>query len=58
MEENKWLIRMWNRKLHWVPAYLNCFFIAGMTTIGRSESINAYFDGFVNANAHLFEFIK
>ena len=42
---------------HWVNAYLNDIFCAGMTTSQRSESINSFFDGFVNANTKLVELV-
>ncbi|KAK8948873.1 Protein FAR1-RELATED SEQUENCE 5 [Platanthera zijinensis] len=52
-----WLSKMWDRRQHWVPAYLKDHFVAGMTSSGRSESINAFFDGFVNSKTQLLEFI-
>ncbi|XP_077228385.1 protein FAR1-RELATED SEQUENCE 5-like [Tasmannia lanceolata] len=38
---------MWDLRMHWVPAYFRDTFTAGMTSSARSESINAFFDGFV-----------
>ncbi|XP_020262591.1 protein FAR1-RELATED SEQUENCE 5-like [Asparagus officinalis] len=55
--EDSWLTRMCNLREHWVDAYLKDYFWAGMTTSQRSESINAFFDGFVNANTRLVEFV-
>ncbi|KAK8950708.1 Protein FAR1-RELATED SEQUENCE 5 [Platanthera zijinensis] len=54
---NNWLLKMWDRRQHWVPAYLKDHFVAGMTSSGRSESINTFFDGFVNSKTQLLEFI-
>ncbi|XP_061356572.1 uncharacterized protein LOC133300996 [Gastrolobium bilobum] len=42
---------------HWVKAYLKDTFFAGMPTSGRSESINAFFDGYVNSNTMLNDFV-
>ncbi|XP_020249141.1 protein FAR1-RELATED SEQUENCE 5-like [Asparagus officinalis] len=55
--EDSWLTRMYSLREHWVDAYLKDCFWAGMTTSQRSESINAFFDGFVNANTRLVEFV-
>ncbi|KAL5976664.1 hypothetical protein ACLOJK_020997 [Asimina triloba] len=40
----------------WVPTYTDRVFSAGMRTTGRSESINAFFDGFVNHKSNLIDF--
>ncbi|KAK8946704.1 Protein FAR1-RELATED SEQUENCE 5 [Platanthera zijinensis] len=55
---NNWLSTMWNRREHWVPVFLKDIFVAGMTSSGRSESINAFFDSYVNSNTSLMDFIK
>ncbi|KAK8954280.1 Protein FAR1-RELATED SEQUENCE 5 [Platanthera zijinensis] len=57
LQNNKWLSKMWNLRHHWVPVYLKDIFVAGMTSTGRSESINSFFDGFVNSNTQLPEFM-
>jgi len=51
------LLKMYRLRGHWVNAYLKDIFCAGMTTSQRSESINFFFDGFVNVNIKLFEFV-
>jgi len=56
-EEDIWLLKMYRLRGHWVNAYLKNIFYAGMTASQRSESINSFFDGFVNANTKLVEFI-
>ncbi|XP_021855045.2 protein FAR-RED ELONGATED HYPOCOTYL 3-like [Spinacia oleracea] len=40
----------------WVPAFMNGMFWAGMKSTQRSESINRFFDGFVDKHTRLFEF--
>ncbi|XP_077251984.1 protein FAR1-RELATED SEQUENCE 7-like [Tasmannia lanceolata] len=57
INENGWLAKMWELRSHWVPAYFRDTFTAGMTSSGRSESINAFFDGYVNMNTTLKEFV-
>ncbi|GAV71422.1 SWIM domain-containing protein [Cephalotus follicularis] len=58
IQVDSWLAKMWDLRFHWVPAFLKDTFVAGMTSSGRSESINSFFDGFVNSNTHLPEFIE
>ncbi|XP_077228322.1 protein FAR1-RELATED SEQUENCE 5-like [Tasmannia lanceolata] len=57
IEERSWLSKMWDLRSHWVPAYFRDTFTAGMTSSSRSESINAFFDGFVNQSTTLQEFV-
>ncbi|XP_077223348.1 protein FAR1-RELATED SEQUENCE 9-like [Tasmannia lanceolata] len=57
IEERSWLGKMWDLRPHWVPAYFRDIFTAGMTSSSRSESINAFFDGFVNQSTTLQEFV-
>ncbi|XP_077222211.1 protein FAR1-RELATED SEQUENCE 5-like [Tasmannia lanceolata] len=52
------LAKMWQLRSHWVPVYFRGTFIAGMVSNSRSESINALFDGFVNQNTTLQEFVQ
>lgn len=59
IDENasSWLSKMYRLREHWVNAYLKDVFWAGMTSSQRSESINAFFDGFVNSRTQLMEFV-
>uniref|UniRef100_A0A7N0U5Y5 SWIM-type domain-containing protein n=1 Tax=Kalanchoe fedtschenkoi TaxID=63787 RepID=A0A7N0U5Y5_KALFE len=56
--KGSWLENMYNQRYYWVKVYLNDCFTAGMTTSGRSESMNSYFDGYVNSNTMLNDFVK
>ena len=53
----KWLLKMYRLRENWVNAYLKDTFYSGMKTSQRSESINSFFDGFVNSNKKLVEFV-
>ncbi|XP_077226243.1 protein FAR1-RELATED SEQUENCE 5-like [Tasmannia lanceolata] len=58
IEENSWLCNMWQLRSHWMPAYFRDTFTAGMSSSSRSESINSFFDGFVNHSTTLQEFVE
>src|SRR5436190_18737432 len=60
IDENasNWLAKMYRDREHWVDAYLKNTFWAGMTTTQRSESINAFFDGYVNSKTNLIDFVN
>ncbi|XP_077228421.1 protein FAR1-RELATED SEQUENCE 5-like [Tasmannia lanceolata] len=57
IREGDWLAKMWELRTHWVPTYWRGTFTAGMKSSQRSESMNAFFDGFVNQKTSLQEFI-
>ncbi|XP_071727987.1 protein FAR1-RELATED SEQUENCE 11-like [Rutidosis leptorrhynchoides] len=58
LEENKHILGLYRVKTFWVPAYLREFFFGGMTTTGRSESINAFIKRFLSSNTCLLQFIR
>eukprot|EP00262_Sarcandra_glabra_P002436 TRINITY_DN12728_c0_g4_i2.p1 TRINITY_DN12728_c0_g4~~TRINITY_DN12728_c0_g4_i2.p1 ORF type:complete len:916 (+),score=138.13 TRINITY_DN12728_c0_g4_i2:442-3189(+) len=55
--ENEWLQSVYNIREKWVPAYLRDTFFGGLCTTDRSDSLNSYFDGHVNQNTTLQEFV-
>jgi hypothetical protein len=57
LEDNAWLRGLYNERTFWVSAYLKDVFWAGMTTTQRSESMNAFFDGYVHSSTSLKEFV-
>lgn len=48
---------MYNLKEKWVPVFLKDVFFASMSTTQWSESMNAFFDGYVHQNTTLREFV-
>ena len=58
LKENKHVSGLYNIKTFWVPAYLCNSFFGGMTTTGRSESINAFIKRFISSNTRLNQFIR
>ncbi|KAH9770311.1 protein FAR1-RELATED SEQUENCE [Citrus sinensis] len=56
--DNDWFNGLYEERHRWVPCYLKDYFWAGMSTTQRSESMNAFFDGFVNSKTNLKQFVK
>ncbi|KAH9762576.1 protein FAR1-RELATED SEQUENCE [Citrus sinensis] len=56
--DNDWLNGLYEERHRWVPCYLKGYFWAEMSTTQRSESMNAFFYGFVNSKTNLKQFVK
>ncbi|KAH9730149.1 protein FAR1-RELATED SEQUENCE [Citrus sinensis] len=56
--DNDWLNGLYEERHRWVPCYLKGYFWAGMSTTQRSESMNTFFDGFVNSKTNMKQFVK
>lgn len=53
LKKNEWLLALYGARQKWVPAYLKDTFFAQ-----ASETINSFFDGYVEASASFEEFIN
>jgi hypothetical protein len=49
LQDNAWLNGLYSDWTFWVSAYMKDTFWVGMNTTQRSESMNAFFDGFVHS---------
>ncbi|XP_074356143.1 protein FAR1-RELATED SEQUENCE 5-like [Apium graveolens] len=58
LEDHAWLNDMYAIRTQWIGAYTKQHFSAGMTTTSRSESINSFFDEYVQSSTDLKEFIE
>ncbi|KAA8535905.1 hypothetical protein F0562_028383 [Nyssa sinensis] len=47
--DNEWLQSMYNARHQWVPVYMRDTFFGELSTTEGSDSINSFFDGYVNA---------
>ncbi|XP_020243288.1 protein FAR1-RELATED SEQUENCE 5-like [Asparagus officinalis] len=56
-EGEGWLQTIYKYREHWVPCYLKDTFFVRMRSSQRSKSINAFFDGYVNSQTQLHEFM-
>ncbi|XP_058182649.1 protein FAR1-RELATED SEQUENCE 5-like [Rhododendron vialii] len=58
LEGNEWLSGLYEERHRWVPAFVKDVFCAGMSATQQSESMNAYFDGYIHSNTTLKEFLE
>ncbi|KAL0010130.1 hypothetical protein SO802_005238 [Lithocarpus litseifolius] len=58
LESHEWLLELYNERYYWVPTFVKDTFWAGMSTTQRTESINAFFDGYVHHQTTLKEFVE
>lgn len=58
LEDNKHIKGLYEVKDFWVPSYIRGYFFGGMTTTGRSESINSFVKRFTNSRFCLTQLIK
>ncbi|XP_059429193.1 protein FAR1-RELATED SEQUENCE 3-like [Corylus avellana] len=57
LKDHDWLRRLYNERMFCVSAYLKGVFWAGMRTTQRSESMNAFSDGYVRLSTTLKQFV-
>ena len=58
LQSNEWLNGLYDERSRWVPIYVKDVFWAGMSTTQRSESMNSFFDGYVNSKTTLKQFVE
>ncbi|XP_057461105.1 protein FAR1-RELATED SEQUENCE 6-like [Actinidia eriantha] len=58
LEGNEWLRYLYLDRKRWVPIFVKKTFWAGMSTTQRSESMNAFFDGYVHSKTTLKQFVE
>ncbi|XP_058766139.1 protein FAR1-RELATED SEQUENCE 11-like [Vicia villosa] len=58
LQTNKYVKGLYEIRNYWALAYLREYFFGGMTTTGRSESINAFIKRFINSHTSLTDFAK
>ncbi|XP_061358573.1 protein FAR-RED IMPAIRED RESPONSE 1-like [Gastrolobium bilobum] len=56
--DDNWLCSIYEDRERWIPAYMRDIFLAGMSTMQRSESINCLLDKYVQRKTTLKEFLE
>lgn len=58
ISDTPWVITMYAQRSRWCPVYFKSDFWAGMSSTQRSEGMNHYFKGYVDANTTLSDFVE
>ncbi|XP_058221950.1 protein FAR1-RELATED SEQUENCE 1-like isoform X2 [Rhododendron vialii] len=58
LQTNTWLEGLYLERKRWILAYVNDCFWVGMSSTQRSESMNSYFDGYINSKTTLKQFVE
>ncbi|XP_059640548.1 protein FAR1-RELATED SEQUENCE 6-like [Cornus florida] len=58
LHHNEWLNSLYVDRYHWVPTFVKDTFWAGMSTTRRGESMDSFFDGYVNSKTSLKQFVE
>ncbi|KAK6930226.1 FAR1 DNA binding domain [Dillenia turbinata] len=58
LQENEWLNGLYEERHRWVPACVKDAFWAGLSTTKKGETMNTFFDGYVNSRTTLKQFVE
>ncbi|GKU94079.1 hypothetical protein SLEP1_g7615 [Rubroshorea leprosula] len=58
LREIQWVQSLYEDRKYWVPTFMRDVSFAGLSTVSRSESLNASFDKYVNQETSLREFVE
>ncbi|KAI4297868.1 hypothetical protein L6164_037729 [Bauhinia variegata] len=56
--DNEWFQSIYNARHHWVPVYLRDTFFGEISFTEQNESLNFFFDGYVNASTTIQMLVK
>lgn len=57
LKEDVWFQSLYEDREHWIPVFMNDIFLAGISTMQRSEGINLFFDKYIQRKTTLKEFL-
>ncbi|KNA07785.1 hypothetical protein SOVF_168680 [Spinacia oleracea] len=58
LQEDDWIRSLYEDRKKWVPLYISDIFLAGMSPPHRTESVNSFFDKYIQRKLTLKEFVK
>ncbi|CAB4276797.1 unnamed protein product [Prunus armeniaca] len=58
LRDDVWFQSLYEDREQWIPTYMRDIFLAGMSTTQRSESINSFFDKYMQRKTTLKEFLE
>lgn len=56
--DNEWLLSMYHARQQWVPVYLRDTFFGELSITQGTDSVNSFFDGYVNASTTIQVLVK
>ncbi|KAL7100124.1 hypothetical protein ACP275_09G128200 [Erythranthe tilingii] len=57
LQEHEWILSLYKDRKLWAPAFMKDVSFAGLSAASRSESLNSFFDRYINAETSLRDFI-
>ncbi|KAK9755916.1 hypothetical protein RND81_01G059200 [Saponaria officinalis] len=57
LQNDEWLRFIYDARVHWVPVFARGMSFAALSTSSRTDSVNSYFDKFVNSDTSVNEFL-
>lgn len=58
LQEYEWVRTLYDERQKWVPTYMRDSFLAGMSTVQRSDWITSFLDKYIHKKITLKEFVK
>ncbi|PIN12140.1 hypothetical protein CDL12_15255 [Handroanthus impetiginosus] len=58
LQDNEWVHSIYVDRKKWVPTFMRDTFLAGLSTLQRSESVNSFFDKYIHKKINLKEFVR
>lgn len=58
LQEDDWVKSLYEDRRKWVPLYIGDAFLAGMSSVHRSESVNSFFDKYMHKRISVKEFMR
>ncbi|WMV18251.1 hypothetical protein MTR67_011636 [Solanum verrucosum] len=58
LQDRLWFHNLYSEKKKWVSVFLKYYFWVGMMSTQRSESMHAFFDGYISERSSLKQFIE
>lgn len=58
LKDNEWFQTLYEDRKFWAPTFVKGTFLAGISTVHRTESVNSLFDKFVHKKTTVSDFVK
>lgn len=58
LQEDEWVLSLYEDRKKWAPTYMRDTFFAGMSTNQRADSVSSFFDKYIHKKITLKEFVK